>query len=117
MKKFFVIFCIPAAAIDDWMKNVDEATRKEQSDQMMQDWQKWMADHETHILDKGLPVGKTKRVTKDGITDTRNDINWYLVMQGESHEAVAEMVKTNPHITMIPNAYAEVSDANRSMPQ
>jgi hypothetical protein len=36
--KYFVTFSIPAAAIQEWMANVDETTRKEQTDKMMQDW-------------------------------------------------------------------------------
>jgi hypothetical protein len=114
MKKFFVLFGIPIATIDEWMKGADDPERKKQNDQMMQDWQKWMTEHESHILDKGLPVGKTKHVTKDGVTDTRNDFVWYLIMEGESHDAVAKMIQTNPHL-QIPTSYAEVSDASRAM--
>ena len=113
MKKFVVTFAIPAASIDNWMKTVDEAERTKQTQEMMQAWQKWMTDHEGAILDKGLPLGKTKRVTKDGITDTRNDLNWYLVVEAESHEAAAAMFKDHPHIVSIPSAYAEVMDASR----
>jgi hypothetical protein len=116
MKKFFVLFCIPAAAIADWMTNVDEATRTEQSNKMMEEWNEWMKAHEGAILDKGLPLGKTKRVDANGITDTKNDLNWYLVVEAESHEAAAEMFSAHPHIVAIPSAYVEVMDASRPMP-
>src|SRR5438045_2559682 len=115
MNKYVVTFSIPAASIQEWMTNVDEAERKRQTDQMMQEWQAWMAAHEGQVLDKGLPLGKTKRVTKEGITDTKNDLNWYLVVEAESHEAAAEMFRDHPHIKSIPTAYAEVMDANRPM--
>ena len=113
MKKFFVLFCIPGAAIDDWMKNVDEATRKSQTDEMMQSWQAWMAAHEASIVDKGLPVGKTMRVTKDGAAAARNDINWYLVVEAESQDAAVEMFKDHPHLA-IPTSYIDISDASRA---
>jgi hypothetical protein len=112
MKKFFVTFSIPAAAIADWMSKVDDATRKEQSDKMMQDWKTWMAANEGVILDKGLPLGKTKRITSDGIVDTKNDLNWYLVVNADSHEAAADLFKNHPHLA-IPSAYIEVMDASR----
>jgi hypothetical protein len=112
MKKFFVLFCIPASAIADWTANVDETTRKEQTDKMMREWQDWMAAHESVILDKGLPLGKTKKVTSDGIVDSKNDLNWYLVVEAESHEAAAEMLKEHPHL-QIPTSYIEVMDASR----
>jgi hypothetical protein len=112
MKKYFVLFCIPAAAIQDWMANVDEATRKEQSDTMMKDWQTWMTEHAATIVDKGLPLGKTKRITGDTVSDTKNDLNWYLVVEAESHEAATEMFKGHPHL-QIPSSYIEVMDASR----
>ncbi|HEX8993864.1 MAG TPA: hypothetical protein VF803_01275 [Candidatus Paceibacterota bacterium] len=111
MKKYVALFCIPQAAIQDWMKNVDEATRKEQSDSMMRQWQEWMDSHESVILDKGLPLGKTKRITSSGITDIKNDLNWYLVIEAESHDAAAELLKDQPHLD-IPSAYIEVMDAS-----
>jgi hypothetical protein len=74
----------------------------------MQAWQEWMTAHESSIIDKGLPLGKTKRVDANGITDTKNDLNWYLVIEAESHEAAAEMLSDNPHIKMIPTAYIEI---------
>lgn len=117
MKKFFVTFAIPTGVIDDWMKTVSEEERTKQTNDMMQSWNTWMSEHESQILDKGLPLGKTKRVTKDGIIDTRNDLNWYLVIEAEDHEKAAEMLKGHPHIEMIPGAYIEVMDASRPMPQ
>ncbi len=116
MKKFFVTFSIPVAAIDDWMKSVSQEERAKQTNQMMDAWNTWMKEHESSIVDKGLPLGKTKRVTKEGIVDTRNDLNWYLVIEAESHEAAAEMFKDHPHVTTIPTAYVEVMDANRPIP-
>jgi hypothetical protein len=45
MKKFVVLFSMPAAMIQQWMETVDEATRKEQSDKMMVEWNEWIAAH------------------------------------------------------------------------
>lgn len=112
MKKFFVLFCIPAAAIQEWMATVDEATRTQQTQEMMQSWQKWLADHESMVVDHGLPLGKTKRVTKDGVADARNDLNYYIMVEAESHEAAANMFVGHPHLD-IPTSYIEVIDASR----
>lgn len=112
MNKYFVLFAIPAAAIEQWVTTVDEATRKEQSEKVMHEWQEWMTTHASSIIDKGLPLSKTKRVTSDGVTDTKNDLNWYLVVEAESHEAAADMFKGHPHL-QIPTSYIEVMDASR----
>jgi hypothetical protein len=112
MKKFFVTFSIPAAAIQNWMATVGEAARKEQTDKLMREWREWTTAHEAAIVDKGLPIGKTKRVTAEGVADGKNELNWYLVVEAESHEAAAEMFKGHPHLT-IPSAYIEVMDSSR----
>jgi hypothetical protein len=114
MKKFVVLFCIPAATMQDWMKTVDEAERKKQTDQMMKDWQAWMKEHDKAIIDKGMPVGKTKRVMKDGAIDVRNDVNWYLVIEANSHDEAVAMFKNHPHL-QIPEAYIDVSESNMGM--
>jgi hypothetical protein len=108
MKKFFVLFAIPAVAIQEWMTNVDEATRKQQSDQMMQEWNAWLESHKDVIVDKGLPLGKTKRIDANGVSDGRNDYNWYLIVNAESAEAAAEMFVGHPQIASIPTSYIEV---------
>jgi hypothetical protein len=112
MKKFTVIFGIPAATIQEWMTNTDEVSRKEQTEKMMKEWQDWMTAHDAAILDKGLPLGKTKHVTAKGVEDTKNDLNWYLVVQAESHDEAAQMFVNHPHL-QIPGSYAEVMDSSR----
>jgi hypothetical protein len=71
-----------------------KSKRKEQTDDLMKQWNEWMSTH--------------KRVTAEGVTDAKNDLNWYLIVQAESQEAAAEMFVTHPHLVMIPSAYAEV---------
>lgn len=113
MNKYVAIFCIPAAAMQDWMTKVDEAERKTQTDKMMADWKTWRDEHKDAILEEGWPLGKTKRVSADGITDMKNDMNYVMVIQAESHDAATELIKSNPHLT-IPTSYVEVMDSNMS---
>jgi hypothetical protein len=115
MAKYVATFSIPAGAIQDWVQTVDEATRNEQTQKMMQEWQQWMDTHASAIVDKGLPLGKTKRVTQEGIADTKNDLNFYIVVEADSHDAAAQMFKNHPHL-QIPASYIEVMDASRPMP-
>jgi len=115
MKKFVALFAIPAASIKDWMASVSEEERDTQMQQMMKEWNDWIAAHESIILDKGLPLGKTKHVDANGVTDVVNDLNWYLVFEAESPEAAAELFVDHPHIKMIPTAYVEIMDASRVM--
>jgi hypothetical protein len=95
--------------MQEWMANTPEAERKAQTDKMMQDWQTWMDTHKANIVDNGNPLGKTKRVTTSGVADTKNDLNYYIIVQADSHDAAAQMVKDNPHL-MIPDSYVDVME-------
>ena len=35
-------------------------------------WHKWMTDNAASVVTAGGPLGKTKKIGKDGITDIRN---------------------------------------------
>lgn len=106
MSKFLVLYCAPAAVIDEWMKTPAEQ-RKAAEDKMMQDWKHWMASHAHLFADQGGGVGKTKRVTAQGVADTRNDIMLYAVVDAQSHDAAAKAFADHPHLG-IPQAYVEV---------
>lgn len=91
-----------------WMETTDEATRKEQMGQMMSDWEAWEKAHADSIVDKGLPLGKTKKVMKEGVSDSRNDLNYFMIVQAENADEAAALFSDNPHLQMIPNSYVEV---------
>lgn len=65
-------------------------------------WQAWMQEHADQIVDSGGPLGKTKRVTKAGVADSRNNIAAYVVVDAETHEAAAAMFENHPHFAIFP---------------
>jgi hypothetical protein len=64
---------------------------------MQGEWKKWMGDHIEMFTDTGAGVGKTKRVTEQGTSDTRNDLLLYAILEVESHEAAARAFEGHPH--------------------
>ena len=78
---------------------------------MQGEWKKWMSDHSKMFADNGAGVGKTKRVTGQGMADTRNDIMLYAIVEAESHDAAAKTFKDHPHL-QIPQASIEVMEIN-----
>src|ERR1041385_4727599 len=98
MKKYFALFSIPAAAVDEWKKNTKPEDMKAASDKMMQDWKTWMKAHKGNLVDEGAPLGKTKRVSSSKISDIRNDLNWYSIVEADSHDAAAKLFRDNPHL-------------------
>jgi len=106
-KKFMVFFSIPLATMVEWQKT-DPQTREAAEKTMMQDWQTWSAAHADMIL--GTEVcGKTKNVLAAGVSDSRNDFVVYSMVQGASHEAVAQAYQSHPHL-QIPNASIQVME-------
>lgn len=110
MKKYLVTYLAPASVIDEWKKTEPEK-RKQAEEKMQGEWRKWMSDHAKMLVDKGAGVGKTKRVTAQGTSDTRNDIMLYAVVEAESHDAAAKTFKGHPHL-QIPQSSIEVMEIN-----
>jgi len=106
MSRFLVLYTAPAAVIDEWMKTPADQ-RKAAEEKMMQDWKNWMAGHAKIFADKGAGVGKPKRVTAQGVADTRNDIMLYAIVEAESHDAAAKAFEGHPHFG-IPQATIDV---------
>jgi hypothetical protein len=109
MKRFFALFHIPASVVEEWKKNTKSDEMKAASENMMRDWEKWTKAHEKNLIDKGAPLGKTKRVTSTGVADIRNDLNWYSIVEAESHDAAAKIFADNPHLR-IPQSSIEVME-------
>ena len=71
-------------------------------------WTKWMADHAASIVETGGPLGKTKKVSKGGVSDVRNNLAGYVVLEAASPEAAAEMFQGHPHFTIFPGEAVEI---------
>ena len=109
MNKYIVIFRIPVQSMDDWAKNVSPEERKKQSEQMMSDWKTWSEKHKDAIVDGGTPLGKTKSVSKEGVKDVRNDLNYMMTIQAASHDEAAKIIADNPHLN-IPSSFVDVME-------
>jgi hypothetical protein len=104
MKKFLVVYMADHATFEKMMRESTPEMRQAG----MQGWMKWMADHQASIVDGGAPLGATKRVNASGVTDVRNDMGGYSIVQAESHDAaVAMFSKDFPHLQM-PGAWIEI---------
>ncbi len=105
MKKFVALYMVTPAAMDEMMKNSTPEERKKGMDE----WMAWAEGHKEDLVELGTPVGKNKRVTKEGVSDERNEVGGYSIAQAESHEAAAKIFDDCPHFKM-PGAYIEVME-------
>ena len=109
MKRFVAIYLGSATALAQW-KATDDRKRKEQEKAGMDAWMKWVMENEASIVDLGSPLGKTKRINAEGISDTKNEVTGYTIVQAESHEAAAALFANHPHFMIFPGQSVEVME-------
>lgn len=101
---------MPVAGLEDWMKLPAEE-RKTQEDALKMKWDAWMVAHQGMMAGPTAGVGKTKRVSMEGVADAKNDIMMYSMVKGESHDEVAQAFEGHPHLE-IPGAWIDISTVN-----
>ena len=103
MPKFLAIYTGTASAAEKAQAEgrVDEAAG-------MAAWGQWMEEHAGAIIDPGGPLGKTKKVSPEGISDITNTVAAYVVVEAASHEAAAKMFEGHAHFTKFPGEGVEV---------
>ena len=67
----------------------------------LQQWVDWEERHASFLGDRGM-VGRTKRVTKDGIADAVNPFCGYVVVEADTIEDAARLFERHPHFTVFP---------------
>ena len=108
MKKFLVLFMTPVSIMEDWMKKAPEE-RKEMEDKMKADWEMWTEKNKAHIVENHAGTGKTKSIASTGVTDIKNNIMMYGVVQADSQDEAAGLFVGHPHLD-IPEASVEVME-------
>ena len=106
MKNFTAIYMMPVLGLEAWMQK-PEGERKTVEEAMRKDWDEWLKENNAHVKNT-IGLGKTKRISKEGITDTKNGFMLSSYVEAESLEAAAEIFKNHPHLS-IPDATYEES--------
>ncbi len=73
-------------------------------------WGKWVEDNKASIVDMGSPLGKTKKIDKNGVADTKNDLAAWSVVQAESYDDAAKLFINHPHFAVFPGDRVEVME-------
>lgn len=103
---------MPHTGLDAWMQ-LPEEERKNQEKQMQSEWHTWVEGHKDALVETA-GVGKPKRITADGVEDTRNDIMMYSFVEANSIEEAVDMFKDHPHFG-IPGGWIEVMSVNKDV--
>jgi hypothetical protein len=111
MKNFLAVYTGSSSSkqMSNW-NALSEAERKQREQSGMKAWGDWMAKHHAAVVVSGGPLGKTKRIDPSGISDTRNNLAGYVVVQAESHDAAARMFENHPHFAIFPGESVEIME-------
>ena len=109
MKNFLAIYLGSESARARW-ETLDEQQRKEREKAGMKGWIEWVTENNKSIVDGGGPLGKTKRINAKGVSDTKNQIAAYTIVQAESHEAAAQLFLNHPHFLIFPGDSVEIME-------
>lgn len=111
MKTYMAVFTGNPGNFDKYQKQFpDPEKRKAHEREGMKAWEKWAQDHEKSIVADGGPLSKTKRVSKEGIADVRNNLAAYTVVRAESQDEAAKMFLNHPHFTIFPGDGVEIME-------
>ncbi len=109
MKNYLAVFLGSPEAMANYM-TMDPEKRKENDKRGMEGWMKWATDNKASILNMGSPLGKTKRIDKNGVSDTKNEMGAWTVVQAESQEEAAKLFLNHPHFMIFPGERVEVME-------
>ena len=109
MKNFLAVYLGSADSMAKW-KAMDEGKRKQSEKAGKEAWMKWATANAKAIVDHGAPLGKTRRISRQGIADIRNEMAAYTLVQADSHEAAAKLFENHPHFTIFPGNAVEVME-------
>ena len=109
MKNFMAIYTGTAAGRAEW-ERLSEAERNTRQAAGMRAWREWGTTHRDVIVDAGGPLGKTKRASKQGIADIRNNLAAYVIVQADSHQDAVRLFENHPHFSIFPGDGVEVME-------
>lgn len=111
MKKFLAIYTgSPTSPNAAKWNAMDSDAQKKQQGLGGHAWMKWGEVNSKSIVDPGSPIGKTKQIDANGISDIKNKITAFTIVEAESHEAAAKLFLNHPHFTIFPGDAVEVME-------
>jgi hypothetical protein len=87
---------------------LSETDRRAKEREGMLAWKAWVEKHQAAIVSMGGPLGKTKKISQQGIADTSNHLGAFTVVRADSHEAAAKLFEKHPHFAIFPGDSVEV---------
>lgn len=109
MKKFLAIYLGSPASMDKWA-SLSEAAKADRQKEGIKTWSSWAEKNSKLIKDIGNPLGKTKRVDGKGVSDSKNQMTAYTIIEANSHEEAAKLFLNHPHFEIFPGESIEIME-------
>ncbi len=111
MKKYLAIYTGSKSAekMKKWQAMSDDERNKKIKDGMTA-WTNWVEKNKVSIIDNGGPLGKTKQIDASGISDIKNLMTGFTLVEAESHEAAAKLFVDHPHFLIFPGDAIEIME-------
>ena len=111
MKQFLAIYTGTTSAQErsGW-DQLSEAQRDARIQQGMTAWKEWGERNKAAIIAQGSPLGKTKRAGMNGVTDIKNAMTGWVLVQAETHDEAAKLFLDHPHFQIFPGDSVEVME-------
>lgn len=111
MKKFLAVLTGSTAAQERSGWNaLSDTERSDRQQKGIAAWGAWMEKNKAAVVEGGSPLGTTKRTGLNGVTDIKNNLAAFLIVQAESHEAAAKLFEGHPHFTIFPGEAVEIME-------
>lgn len=108
-KTFLAVYLGTQASMKKWEK-LPAKIRQEREAAGIQAWHAWATKNMKSIAYMGAPLGTTKRVSRKGVANTRNELGAFTVVYAASHAAAAKLFKKHPHFMIFPGDAIEVME-------
>lgn len=109
MKKFLAIYYGSAASMEKWA-NLSEAAKLDRQKEGIKVWASWAEKNSKMIVDMGNPLGKTKKVDDKGVSDSKNQLTAYTIVEAETHDEAAKLFLKHPHFEIFPGDSIEIME-------
>jgi hypothetical protein len=109
MKRFLAVYTGSPAAMSRW-ETMTEAQRNERQAAGVAAWKQWAEANKAAIVEMGGPLSRTKLVSAAGVSDIRNSMAAFTIVQAESQDEAARLFLGHPHFTIFPGEGVEVME-------
>jgi hypothetical protein len=94
MAKYMILYNSTLSA-EELMANASPEEMKAS----MEEWMQWKDKASKTVgFDFGMPLSAVSRVTSDGAGDSDSKTSGYSIMEGDSKDAIIELLRSHPHL-------------------